>query len=255
MGGTFFPVHPHVSGRKPFLLDTIPASPIDLCEKGCVSKIRGPATQNTACLQFFMANSWARDQCCHRGRPSSSSFYIWYRLPFILCLFQTCSSRRMLQEMPVFICHASLSRLCLDPCLDSAARCGIIHFPLIQAILLVLLYSLQDACPHKSAFLVISKEDKGVLKRFFFYCTVSETFTQAKETKSKWRAVRHLSRPAFLQFLFPVSKSRAMPQILRGPDYWSIMLNYCKLLGVSYPHQRTPCSSLHPPPPLALETT
>lgn len=168
MGGTFFPVHPHVSGRKPFLLDTIPASPIDLCEKGCVSKIRGPATQNTACLQFFMANSWAGDQCCHRGRPSSSSFYIWYRLPFILCLFQTCSSRRMLQEMPVFICHASLSRLCLDPCLDSAARCGIIHFPLIQAILLVLLYSLQDACPHKSAFLVISKEDKGVLKRFFF---------------------------------------------------------------------------------------
>lgn len=41
MGGTFFPAHPHVSGRKPFLLDTIPALATDLCEKGCVSKNQG----------------------------------------------------------------------------------------------------------------------------------------------------------------------------------------------------------------------
>lgn len=99
MGGTFFPAHPHVSGRKPFLLNTISALATDLCEKGCVSKNQGtcytgPCAHCLACNFSWLTPGLGTNAVTKEGIPVTlPAFGI---VCILYCLFHSYSITGML---------------------------------------------------------------------------------------------------------------------------------------------------------------
>lgn len=101
------------------------------------------------------------------------------------------------------------------------------------------------------------KETKKSLKGFYYTPSVSEIFIQATEPNPSCELWKFLSGTCadllFVNsfFLCPevghcTPQSAPDGEGLRGPDFWSVILNYCQSLSVSYPRQSTPCSSPHP---------